>query len=38
MLLAQIAMLLKANLLRHTDRSLGTSAFLPFLGSCDKTS
>jgi hypothetical protein len=31
MLLAQVAMLLKANLLWHTDRSLGTRAFLPFL-------
>jgi hypothetical protein len=31
MLLAQVAMLLKANLLRHTDRSLGTRVFLPFL-------
>ncbi len=31
MLLAQVAMLLKANLLRHTYRSLGTRLFLPFL-------
>ena len=31
MLLAQVAMLLKANLLWHTNRSLGTRAFLPFL-------
>jgi hypothetical protein len=31
MLLAQVAMLLKANLLRHTDCSLGTRTFLPFL-------
>ncbi len=31
MLLAQVAMLLKANLPGHTDRSLGTRAFLPFL-------
>ena len=31
MLLAQVAMLLKENLLGHTDRSLGTRAFLPFL-------
>jgi hypothetical protein len=30
-LLAQVAMLLKANLLRHTDCSLGSRAFLPFL-------
>ncbi len=31
-LLVQVAMLLsKANLLWHTDRSLGTRAFLPFL-------
>ncbi len=31
MLLAQVIMLLKANLLGHTDRSLGTRAFLPLL-------
>jgi hypothetical protein len=31
MLLAQVAMLLKANFLGHSDRSLGTRAFLPFL-------
>ncbi len=31
MLLAQVAMLLTANLLWHTDRCLGTRAFLPFL-------
>jgi hypothetical protein len=30
-LLAQVAMLLKANLLWHTDPSLGTRVFLPFL-------
>ncbi len=30
-LLAQVAMLLKANLLWHMDRSLGTRAFLPSL-------
>jgi hypothetical protein len=30
-LLAQVSMLLKANLLWHTDCSLGTRAFLPFL-------
>jgi hypothetical protein len=31
MLLAQVTMLLKANLLGHSDGSLGTRAFLPFL-------
>ncbi len=31
MLLAQVAMLLKANFLGRPDRSLGTRAFLPFL-------
>jgi hypothetical protein len=31
MLLAQVAMLLKANFLGHPDRSLGTRAFFPFL-------
>ncbi len=31
MLLAQVAMLLKANLLWHMDHSLGTRALLPFL-------
>jgi hypothetical protein len=31
MLLAQVAMLLKANLFGHPDRSLGTRAFFPFL-------
>jgi hypothetical protein len=31
MLLAQVAMLLKANFLGCPDRSLGTRAFLPFL-------
>jgi hypothetical protein len=31
MLLAQVLILLKANLLWHTDCSLGTRAFLPFL-------
>ena len=30
-LLAQVAMLLKANFLGYPDRSLGTRAFLPFL-------
>ncbi len=31
MLLAQVAILLKANFFGHPDRSLGTRAFLPFL-------
>jgi hypothetical protein len=31
MLLAQVAMLLEANLLWHTDRGLGTRSFLTFL-------
>ncbi len=31
MLLAQVAMLLKVNLLGHPNSSLGTRAFLPFL-------
>ncbi len=31
MLLAQVAMLFKANLLGHPNSSLGTRAFLPFL-------
>jgi hypothetical protein len=31
MLLAQVAMLLKADFLGHPNRSLGTRAFLPFL-------
>ncbi len=31
MLLAQVAMLLKANLLGHSNSSLGTRVFLPFL-------
>ncbi len=31
MLLAQVSMLFEANLLWHTDHSLGTRAFLPFL-------